>query len=195
MMSESGDSENRRDFFRVTDQAYFSLEPLDEQGPEAQPLDATRRAIPAFSLARQLMAELASLDKDFHRILASINDRETPLAPAVRILNRKLAVLSQSNLVTHCHLDERDIQQISLSQGGMAARTADDWPLGSAVRIQLILLPDYLVLSTNARVLTSDAALDGFVTRFEFQDMSAEDQDLLSRHILRVQQWQLRENR
>lgn len=193
MKPTNAENGNRRDYYRITDLAHLqitALEPLENTVPEN---DGLGKAIPDFEHARLLSQELAWIERDLARVLASTNERSDPLVTALRLMNRKIDALGRAAIASRSELEALPTYEISLSQSGLALVTDKAWAADTVVCIRLMLLPNALSLSMEAVVIDSHSINEGYLTRFNFCDTNGEQADLLSRHILKAQQQQLRE--
>ena len=175
--------ENRRDHYRITDRAYLGYRRPDAQGGEAA-ISACRD----FAGLHETMTELYQVDRDLARLLTAVSDREQPLSGALRLLNRKIEIMTRRMILQQAGLDDGKPLEVSLSAGGIAFLTADTLPEGLDVLLQALLGPDLLPIQATARVLDSAPCVGGFWTRFTFLDLPTEQQDRLARHILKAQQ-------
>lgn len=174
--------DNRREAFRVTEQALLMIQP---EGGGAG--DATGM-IEDFDLLHDVMTELQRHERDLGRILGSFTDREQPLTAALRILNRKFEALSRWVVATRIKAGPEAHCDISLSETGLAFDGPRAFPPGKRLHLRALLLPDYLPLKTLAEVIDQTPCVGGFHTRIRFLDLDNEQRDLLARHVLRTQQ-------
>lgn len=181
-MSDSSSSDsNRRDFFRINDAAYIRW--FKAGRPDAQPAGHT-----GMSHLSQMMQTLYQQERDLSRILSSVSERDHPMTGALRILNRKLDVMARMLVLSETRQLNEKPKDISLSEGGIAFVCEHALKEGTSVSLDILLLPDLLPLCLQGCVLDTEPCPGGFWIRFQFLNLSSEQQDLLARHILKAQQ-------
>lgn len=170
---------NRRQYFRIDDTAYIEISPLVGAETVAEHFD--------IGLEFGLIAEFQTLDVESKHLLHSIAEKDKNVGQYLHVLNKKLDALSRALALSKQNLTKQHIQDINLSEGGLAFTQAHKFRDGQSIAIKLILLPSYSGLLLEGKVLCSVEKDDGIEIHIEYTDIIEAHQQLIARHIMRKQ--------
>jgi len=170
---------NRRQYFRVEDKASVEIAVLTENHSAVEYFDLN----PEFGL----ISEFQLLDVESKHLLRAITDRDKNLGQFLKVLNKKLDSLSR--VVAHGHqaMPKESIQNVNLSEGGLAIHSEQPFKSGQRIAIKLILLPSFSGLVLEGNVLSCSKKNAPYELNIEFSGISEAHQQLIARHIMRIQ--------
>lgn len=171
---------NRRQYFRIQDEVAVEIAPINPQHEHTSSLEVN----PSFGL----IAEFQLLDVESKHLLRALADKDKVLSQYLKVLNQKVDALSRVIALQNMVVEPASIQQVNLSEGGLALLHPQPMQRGDRLALKLILLPSYSGLVLNGRVLSCEAEKPGhFRIHIEFTDISDAHQQLIARHIMRKQ--------
>ncbi|NQD92698.1 PilZ domain-containing protein [Pseudomonas sp. CrR25] len=180
------DEDDRREYYRIDDTIALDFTPLT--GAEALASDELHDSSPLFNL----LSDLHLMDFESQHLLRHISERDRTLANYLKIINKRIDLLSQA--VAQSLL--RDIgtpRQVSLSEGGVSFNSLQNVTVGSHLAIKMVLMPQALGLLLRAKVVHSQEQPDqSFEIGTEFEALTDAQRQLLARHILQRQALQRR---
>lgn len=170
----------RRQAFRITDQALIDITLLEQQFPSEQ-LDQLLPRSDGF----QLLSELQQIDHQLQHQLFKLADNSPALAAALRLLNKKIERLalhaSDSTTVS-------EPQPVTLSTTGLSLSRSEPITTDTYCAIRLRLLPGGYAVQTLAQVIYSQLQQDNsYRIGLLFIDPDESGQDLIAGHILQQQ--------
>lgn len=170
---------NRRQYFRIEDKASIEIAALPDNHTAAEFFDLN----PEFGL----ISEFQLLDVESKHLLRSITDKDKNLGQFLRVLNKKVDSLSRIIASSHQITPNESIQDINLSEGGIAIHSMDSYKPGQKLAIKLILFPSYSGLLLEGEVLSYNKENSPYELNIMFSDISEAHQQLIARHIMRIQ--------
>ncbi len=170
---------NRRQYFRVEDKASIEVIARETKQTAAECFELS----PEFSL----ISEFQLLDVESKHLLRTLTDKDKNLGQFLKVMNKKLDSLSRVIALNNQQSSSDTIQSINLSEGGLAFNTHSEYGEGQAVAIKLVLLPSYSGLILEGEVLSCKANNASFEIHIAFSNISEAHQQLIARHIMRVQ--------
>ncbi|MCW3150247.1 PilZ domain-containing protein [Stutzerimonas stutzeri] len=174
--------EERREYYRIDDRIALEIIP-------PTPDRSTDGASPQLF---DLLAELHQLDFEAQHLLRQIAEGNRTLANYLKVQNKRIELIGQA-LAQDLLKEIGPARPVVLSEGGVSF--AHDVPveLGTLLTLRLVLLPQALGLTLQARV-THCAALDkgDYQLGTEFEALTDAQRQLLARHILQKQALQRR---
>ena len=173
------DLANRRQYFRVEDKASVEITARKEEQSAAECFDLS----PEFGL----ISEFQLLDVESKHLLRSVTDKDKNLGQCLAVINKKLDSLSRVLALRNQQSSNKNIQSINLSEGGLALETETKYTKGQGVAIKLILLPSYSGLILEGTVLSCNRKNASYEAHIAFTNISEAHQQLIARHIMRVQ--------
>ncbi len=185
--------EERRRYFRVTDDVGISCRLLTEQEAQAYGRAATETP-GGFDF-------VSNFDNRIHTLLDACKVQSPVAAELLGLMNKKLNfVIQQMGL--DAELINRvaySMRQANISACGVAFGHDQALPAGQQVELDIMLQPEEIRLSTLATVvgcdaLPADEQVDGlgFFVRLNFDSINATDQELLIQHVVKRQSKLLR---
>tara|TARA_R110001592_G_scaffold291131_1_gene560376 strand:- start:10141 stop:10713 length:573 start_codon:yes stop_codon:yes gene_type:complete len=173
---------NRRQYFRVIDNVSIEIAKIDEQQVAAEQFEL----LPEFGL----ISEFQLLDVESKHLLRTLTDKDNNLGQFLKIMNKKLDALARVISLNHQVIPSESIIEVNLSEGGISLPTQQFFQKGDKLAIKLVLLPNYSGLLIEGRVLSCAKAAEHFTLHIEFLDISEPHQQLIARHIMRIQSQQ-----
>tara|TARA_R110002167_G_scaffold51080_1_gene148118 strand:- start:168 stop:740 length:573 start_codon:yes stop_codon:yes gene_type:complete len=170
---------NRRQYFRVVDHVSVEIAKIDEQHLAAEQFEL----LPEFGL----ISEFQLLDVESKHLLRALTDRDNNLGQYLKIMNKKLDSLARVISLNHQVIPPESIIEVNLSEGGLSMASREHFQKDDKLAIKLVLLPNYSGLLLEGRVLSCPNKDDHFTLHIEFLDISEPHQQLIARHIMRIQ--------
>lgn len=174
---------NRRQYFRIEDKASVEIAALPKGHSAAEFFDLN----PEFGL----ISEFQLLDIESKHLLRSIIDKDKNLGQFLKVLNKKVDSLSQIVASSHQTMPKDSIQGINLSEGGLAIHSKEPYKAGQLLAIKLVLFPSYSGLLLEGKVLSYSKQNTPYELNIIFSDISEAHQQLIARHIMRIQSQQM----
>jgi|TARA_R110000850_G_scaffold241852_2_gene366443 hypothetical protein len=174
---------NRRQYFRVVDNVSIEIAKIDEQHLAAEQFEL----LPEFGL----ISEFQLLDVESKHLLRTLTDKDKNLGQYLKIMNKKLDALARVISLNHQVIPPDSIIEVNLSEGGLSMVTSKYFQKNDKLAIKLILFPNYSGLLIEGRVLSCPKIDDRFTLHIEFLDISEPHQQLIARHIMRIQSQQM----
>ncbi len=195
--------EERRRFYRIDDSVVLNYRafPEDQIGEEVSRLKLLG------SQHQSLQTSLGGLELRLDFLLEEISEPLPEIAEALKIINRKISILSHldnANAETALGLlpDKSSVepQAVNLSGSGLAFFSPTNFSNGETMEIQFILLPEYYDIKAIGRVVSSresgsDEPERKFEVAVDFIYLNEKDQEFIVSHILRKQGEELKEQR
>lgn len=173
---------NRRQYFRVVDRVSIEIAKIEEQQLAAEQFEL----LPEFGL----ISEFQLLDVESKHLLRALTDKDKNLGQYLKILNKKLDALARVISLNHQVIPKDSIQEVNLSEGGISLSSQQALNRKDKVAIKLILLPNYSGLVIEGKVLSCQKQGDQYSLHIEFLDITEAHQQLIARHIMRIQSQQ-----
>jgi len=174
---------NRRQYFRIEDKASVEIATLPKDHSAAEFFDLN----PEFGL----ISEFQLLDIESKHLLRSITDKDKNLGQFLKVLNKKVDSLSRIVASSHQTMPKDSIQNINLSEGGLAMHSKETYETGQTLAIKIILFPSYSGLLLEGKVLSYSNKNAPYELNIMFSDISEAHQQLIARHIMRIQSQQM----
>ena len=196
----------RRRFYRINDSVVLNYRAF----PEEQVDEAISRLKMLSSQHKLLHNSLGGLELRLDFLLQEITEPLPEIAEALKLINRKLSILSHldspdTNSVLE--LDKNNIEatpvpthEVNLSGGGLAFYSPGAIPIGETMEIELALFPDYYNVRGVGRVVdcreVEEADPDKkYEVAVDFIYLQEEDREYIIAHILKKQSEELKEQR
>lgn len=173
---------NRRQYFRVIDHVSIEIAKIDEHHLAAEQFEL----LPEFGL----ISEFQLLDVESKHLLRALTDKDKNLGQFLKIMNKKLDALARVISLNHQIIPAASIKEVNLSEGGISLTSHDCYLKHDKLAIKLVLLPNYSGLLIEGRVLCCTKTDDSYSLHIEFLDISEAHQQLIARHIMRIQSQQ-----
>lgn len=182
--SATGDTDpqlDRREYFRIDDQVILRYRAVPPEAVGHMPAERHFDNSEVFTLLR----ELRQIDQEHNNVLRTLAEQNRELGIYLKSLSRKIELIG--NAIARLDEGQQHLtpQHVSISEGGLAFRTATSLAPGSFVALELVLLPSHTGLALYAEVIeTRDA--NGLAVA-SFVRLRESDRQVLARHILQVQ--------
>ena len=175
--------DERRDFYRIHDQVGLQYQLVEDQA-----LPSMQSFVAEVPDEFQLVNHLARIDADSSTLLHSISDRAPEVGRYLRILNNKIESIAR-HIVTHQLDSEIQMQEVTLSAGGIGFHSPLKLSMGDLVRCQMVLYPSCTGILTYGEVVRSVPLKDSdeFDIALEYVRIQESDRDVLVRHVLQLQ--------
>lgn len=185
MQTDDGETDDKRDFFRIRDRLALKVKPID--GPDLD--SAADDESPLFSL----LSDLHMLDYESQHLLRQIAERDRALAQYLKIINKRIDLVGKA-LAMQLAGDLSEPQDVTLSEGGMSFCADQAYPIDSWLMLRMVLMPSPLGLVLPARVTHCEAGpeADQWTMGVSFENLSDAQRQLLARHILQKQAQEIR---
>lgn len=184
-------NQERRRYFRITDQVSISYRVLEEVDAVATGIDLNAPAALIIQLENQINASLETLravQPQVHELLALFN----------RKIN--LAFSLDESLTEPVADQQKRSQQVNISACGIAFPISEQLALNDRILLDMTLFPSNISLKLIAvviacEVLTEPVGGDGYIVRADFDGISTSEQEVLVQHVIKRQTLQLKERR
>jgi hypothetical protein len=142
-------------------------------------------------------AQLRSMQNAFNHLLDQINQQDREIARALRMLDEKINLVSQSIQRHNNPVNPEDVTQANLSGGGIAFMVENPVEIRGYVELHLQLLPTANTIHALATVISCERLLGAspekpYHLRMAFTHMDDQDRNLLVKHTLNRQAEMLR---
>ncbi len=195
----------RRRFYRIDDSVILNYQPF----PESQLAETTARLRMLGSQNRLLQSSLGSLELRLDFLLDEIAEPLPEIAEALKIINRKLSILSSLDgggngtaLGSASDADAARKHDVNLSGSGLAFTSPSQFLEGETMEIEFVLLPDYYNIKAIGRVVACRGSLEPhdeqeqiFEVAVDFLYLKEEDREYIIAHILKKQAVELKDKR
>ena len=174
---------NRRQYFRVIDHVSIEYTKIKGDVVAAEQFEL----LPEFGL----ISEFQLLDVESKHLLRTITDKDKNLGQFLKIMNKKLDSLARVISLNHQIIPSESIIEVNLSEGGISLQCEGNFKKNDKLAIKLILLPNYSGLLLEGKVLSCKKTDNAHTLHVEFIDISEAHQQLIARHIMRIQSQQI----
>ena len=176
----------RRSFFRVNSEIVLSFHNVDNYTiGNSQPEDE----FPEDQKTLDLFNELHRLDKEASPHLTAIGEYNRSLAEYLKILNKKLDLVTQQSLASDYVSKDVRPTHVNLSEGGIAFNSSKPIYKDSNVALRILFLADFSSVAAFAKVARCEPheEREGFKIACRFLSLSNAKQELLGKHIMQAQ--------
>lgn len=169
---------DRREYYRIEDQVALSIVPLGSDNETAQP---------SYAALFNLLGELSLLDFEAQHLLRQVSDHDRLMGNLLRVMNRRIDLIGQA-MAQNLAAEFGELQQVTLSEGGISFQHAQAVPPDTLIGLRLLLMPNGLGLQLKARVVHCEEHPEGgYQLGAEFEALTDAQRQLLARHILQKQ--------
>lgn len=176
----------RRSFFRVHSEIALNFHSIDSYTLQHS---RAEDEFPEDKKTLDLFNEYKRLDKEASPHLSAIGEYNRALADYLKILNKKLDLLTQQTLAADYLSKEVRPTHVNLSEGGIAFNSSKQFYKDSHLAMQMMFLSDYSSIACFAKVIRCEpnSENNGFKVACKFHDLNASKLDLLGKHIMQAQ--------
>ncbi len=192
-MSNNVQANERRQYYRIDDNAIFSYHVLNKEYSKVQD-----KADEKVSTAFEMMELFGQMNQQMGVALGRISENSADIAAYLKGLDNKIELLAQMYLFKDSDTDLEPQRQINLGAGGLAFGSDEKLKQGTLIAMDLILSTDLLCLHLTGRVIQICNEKNGdFPYRISvgFVEISDAEVDQIIKHIMRLQSEQLRARR
>ncbi|MCG8614145.1 MAG: PilZ domain-containing protein [Pseudomonadales bacterium] len=182
---DSGSAQERRRFFRVSDQVAIRYKIFAADDPKVF-LDNVNTGASAVNLLENQIADALSKVRTTHPVLLEV----------LELFNQKINMMFINDGMCDVHAQPRELKEVSLSACGMAFTVPGSVSLGQKVALDMLLFPSYVNLLLQGLVVSSEPVEDGAsLLRVDFTEVSEIHQELLVQHVIKRQSSELKARR
>jgi hypothetical protein len=185
---------DRREFFRINDTVVVDYKVV---ASESVPIVARRIAQSTDDDESTEKAQLRAIQNAFSHLVDQINHQDREIARALRMLDEKINLVSQSVQRYNNPISPDDLTEANLSGGGIAFMVESAIDIRGHVELHMQLLPTANTIHALATVISCERLLGAspekpFHLRMVFTHMDDQDRNLLVKHTLNRQAEMLR---
>lgn len=176
----------RRSFFRIDDIAILHYRIISDEEYGSDLREQDQMVIDKLTLK----ARFDSITRELQPLFRVIEASSPDIAQYLSSIDKKLNLLSE--YYAEIAIGELDTgpQQVNLGAGGVAFISASPIMIGSIMEIRIVLLPEHYGIFSYAKVVscvrnTGDASdVNSYKISVEFENMSDDVRDIITRHVL-----------
>ncbi len=187
---EQGGAE-RRDYFRIADQAVLTWRLVDPEAVPALLAELSRASGDDFALT----AQFEDVNRQLRGVLDRLRGEQPQVVRALQLFDRKLDLLAEQLMLDNMGADEQAVREISLSAGGLSFVAEQAVDPDRVLELKMVLLPSRQGVRLAARVVRSTPADGGYLLACEFLGLRESVRQILMRHTLDRQAAELRRQR
>ncbi len=192
---DAEESERRR-FFRIEDEIILFYKEIGSE--EVPDVDGFKEEIvDSFSLS----SALNHLSFDSSVLLKKIERTQPEVGDFLKIIEKKIDLISHASLLKDTQLTEKSIQSINISASGLAFDSNHSLETGTILELKLLLPPSLLAMVTYGKVVyckktdTGTGATSSYHIGVDFFKLREQDRELLIRHVVKKQIKQIRDEK
>ena len=185
---------DRREFFRINDTVVIDYKVIERENVSKV---AHRIAQSTDDDEGNEQAQLRAIQNAFSHLMEQINHHDREVARALRMLDEKINLVSQSIQRYHNPVSPDDLTEANLSGGGIAFMVDTPIEIRGHVELHMQLLPTASTVHALATVVSCEKILSAppdrpYHLRMVFTHMDEQDRNLLVKHTLNRQAEMLR---
>ena len=189
-------TQERREFFRISDQVVLDYRPIAEQEVEQLAHRIQAHSPDRFTTASSFAATSRQIAHHLHKV----QTQSPELARCLQTIDQKLNTLAQLFVSEEMQAREQPSREVNLSGGGIAFTAHKDLPAGTLLEMRIVLLPSMLGILTVGKVVHCDRSAVGnaefpWQVAVAYEHLRESDRELLVRHIMNKETRRLREER
>lgn len=195
-MSEHNNKE-RRQYYRIDDSAIFSYR-LIKEGEKADNQKGFTESDSQVSNAFEVLELFGQMNQQMSATLGRISENSSDVASYLKSLDNKIELLAQMLIFKKNQSGIEPRRQINLGAGGLAFGSDEKLKQGNLIAMDIILSTDLLCLHLTGRVIQVSSQTGGdypYRVSVGFTNISDAEEDLIIKHIMRLQSEQLRARR
>lgn len=174
----------RRQHFRIDDQVYFDYR-IIKPGEFCSDMSITNQLLGESGQKYMEAAQyFQNIDYELAELTQAIGMKEPALAHYLNLLNAKIDYLSRHMLIA----GKIQMRKVNISLGGMAFKTTELIKEKSNIKIVIYTKPKMVPIIIDAVVVYSQFQSEkNYRTSVSFNSLTADQEQLLSQHILLAQ--------
>lgn len=179
-------NDDRREFFRINDNIYLTLTPIDSSDV-GNFINVLRTSNSHDVNSEQ--QQLTTLQNAFSHVVDQINQTDREVARALRLLNDKVNLLSQIVNRQKTRPSDCISVDVNLSGGGVSLMSAKEYQQKQAFEFKIELRPSGSIIQGIASVIGCSQPYEApketpYLLRLVFSHMTEHDRNLLVKHTL-----------
>ena len=176
---------DRRDYFRISDSVYIEYKVV----PKERVFTASRQPPYEVSARFTLLRDMYVLELESSQLLRSLIDSDRKLGDFLSTVNRRIEMMACILSADELTPGQGPAGYVTISEGGISFQVDELLPAGTYLGLKLLFHPSLLGLTLYGEVkycrLTDEGA--HYVAGVQFLELDAFGEQLLSRHIIRLQ--------
>lgn len=177
-------TQERRQHFRIEDQIYFEYKILEPGNCYSDQSLTDELLGQAGQRYLETSRYFQSLDYELAELTQSIGLKEPALAHYLNLLNAKI-----DHLTRYLTMGEKtELRKVNISLGGMAFKSREKIHEKTYLKVVIYTKPKMVPIVVNAMVVYSEPTEPAqYRTAIQFENMTSEQEQLLSQHIMYAQ--------
>jgi hypothetical protein len=179
----SRDDIDQRDYYRIRDSVHIEYQIVPKEQVFAVPPVPAYEVTPRFTLLR----DMYEIELEANQLLRSLTDSDRKLGAFLSTVNRRLEMMAK--ILSAEEPRQNAAENVMLSEGGIAFQLDELLQTGAYLGMRLLFHPSLLGLAVYGEVkycrLTEKGA--HYTAGAQFVRMDSADEQLLARHIIRLQ--------
>lgn len=189
-MGKTNDSQERREFFRITNQIIINTEVVEQVDDKFNLTNELAQESPSFNL----LQKMHQLEKESLSIIENLTNNQGQIDEYVSQMNTKINLLTQFVAQT-LKGENHELTEVDLSGGGLRFKSQQTLQIEQLLKIEMVLLPECVQLKAYGKIVFSQPHEDNYSHEIalEFVEISERDRDAIIKHIFDIQSKQIRE--
>jgi len=181
--------DERRQYFRIKNRLFMGYELFDPNSTNVS-VTQSNNSLPF----AHLMEELNSLSEANKSHCKTLNSQQQATVEHLNFVNDKIEQLT-GYMIESLNLAYNDLLEVDLSGGGIRFDSEKPLTLGQALKLELVLVPEYHYLVALGEVVDCLQKDNKYQIAISFTDIKETDRDAVIRHVFKRQSQQLREQK
>jgi|TARA_Y100000310_G_scaffold325562_1_gene389211 hypothetical protein len=176
---------DRRDYLRMRDSVYIDYRTV----PKEQVFAEKRQSPYDVSARFNLLRDMYELELESGQLLRSLTDADRKLGAFLSTVNRRLEMMARILSADELKPRQNPDENVTLSQGGISFQVDELLPVETYLGMKLLFHPSLLGLTMYGKVKYCRLTDEGehYVAGVEFLQLDSIGEQLLSRHVIRLQ--------
>lgn len=178
------DDIDQRDYYRIRDSVYIEYKIV----PKEQVFGAQRQPPYEVSARFTLLRDMYELELESGQLLRSLTDADRKLGAFLGTLNRRLEMMARILSAEELPRRQSPAENVTVSEGGISFQVDELLPADTYLGLKLQFHPSLLGLTLYGKVTycRPDAGAH-YMAGVQFLQMDSFTEQLISRHIIRLQ--------
>ncbi len=174
---------DKRNYFRVHDEVILDYRVVDA--------DTCENSEPSLLFEDngllQLFSKMQEIDKEGQLLLHALSDNNRQLTDYLKLLNKKLDLISQQFVAQTVSQQQSQTRSINLSEGGISFNADKAIYKDTYLALRIIFLPAYTGITCFAKVIRSESLDQTTRLAAKFIHLPEATDKLLARQIMDIQ--------
>ena len=179
------DPKERREYFRIEDQAYVVVEKISSE----QTLKILLKEHSSFLIG----SSISALDLEHKPVFTKIKRMSPEIAIYLEAINKKIDLITNHLIETSTEFNNQNKLDIDLSASGIALKNINGFKKDDLVLIKLFLLPEKSGLICTGKVIRVDKSNNKYDLCIDFKEILESDREIIIKHTITKQLSQARE--